>query len=368
MSGWQVGVLLILAIPCAPFIVCGRLASNIRSRWRETYTRDKLKTTRMRLHRSPEAFTYRALCYYARAKPSSPQKTRRMLEKALAADPDYIPALCILGNALLEQGQHHEAIPYFARLISAWQHNPNVAHQFADYEQYARAAASPSPAAAQDPEPSSSASLPSAASQSLYMEGVPSGVSLRSQPGSLGFTAERPVYSSPFVFTFVIDEKDFAVSYPEVLSNLGMCHFNAGSYERALQLFQEAWDRGLHNWMLLFNMAQTLDKLGRSAQAAAAIADAVQLLRSLAESALFSELAMLLQWRLEFWERTGQHEWRPMDEQALALVLQMPQEALLATGEYDRGEQKGHELASLEFDQTVAAQIGLQNITYSWLY
>lgn len=80
-----------------------------------SYSRDKLKTLRTRAHRTAEAFTFRAMCYYARK--NDLEKIERVLEKALQVDPNFIPALILRANVLLEHGQPARALPYFSKAM-----------------------------------------------------------------------------------------------------------------------------------------------------------------------------------------------------------------------------------------------------------
>jgi tetratricopeptide (TPR) repeat protein len=278
------------------------------------------------------------MCYYARH--SNSRKIEHVIGKALAINPDYIPALTLRANVLLEQGNAQEALPVFARLVSAWKANPEIQQSEVD---------------------PSRTPLPN---WTFDNEFLPNG--LITQP-YVQHTPDRPIYTSPYTHRFRIDEKEFELSYPEILNNMGKCHYDLGHAERAIQVFQEAWDQGLRTWLVLYNLARAYELLGDLHQAELFAIDALLLLRATPHVSTYGDLAALLEWRVNLWEKVGKPEFKPLDERVLALARERGEETVISSGIYERSETIGSELVSLELDQDVAKLVGLQSLHSSYV-
>jgi tetratricopeptide (TPR) repeat protein len=244
----------------------------VRDKWRESYTRDKASTTWARLHRTREAFTYRAMCYYARQ--DSVDKIFRVLDMALEADSHFVPALYLKANILTEHGRYEEAVPLFNRLLEVWE--------------LTRVGRSSSASSASSPSPSTSSASSSGGD-------VTASSTSDGAPPAAAFEAHDLVFRSYPIY----GDKAMEVRVPEVWNNLGKCQYELGRFPDALHSFQQSVQLGGHSWLTSFNLARVnLDMGNLDLARIHGVATMVALWNGYY---YYHDIITILTWRLQLW-------------------------------------------------------------------
>jgi tetratricopeptide (TPR) repeat protein len=262
-SGWAWGIIGVLSLPVQGAITIHEGLSHLSHEWTGA---DRLKTTVKRLSRTPAAFTYRAMVYYASRAPLA--KIVRVLDKALAVDPGYIPALFLEAYIVAELGKPGEATlaqvqELFGRLLVAWM---------------------------------------------VPAQQIQPGVSSTTIVG--GYTSETR--------EFDIGSKQLSVALREVLINFAKSLYESGKLEEALehllhvQRLDEAAEQ--RSWMVSYNIARCLFDLTRFAESQTFAIQSARYAHTERMRANWENLAMLLEWRATVWNQFGHPECVPVDQ------------------------------------------------------